>query len=256
MRTLSTILLLIFTVLQPALAQDKIRINFHSDFEQAAFSKPDLDPFELLLSPDPEMTLNKYTRIQDQFSEIMSKAFDLKEKSKSEVQFLERLFYTIHRKNLSWYENYVTFGDLIEHKKYDCLTGTALLALVMNELDIKHQILEFDFHIFLMAEVAHQMVLMEATDPMNGFVSEADQIHARIEEAYNSAGVSDEFNKTGIMNKIDLVDLAGLQYYNLAVDQFNRGNYSHAREFIKKADILYPSERIKNTASLIATSSL
>ncbi|MFY0599861.1 MAG: hypothetical protein JXR03_09330 [Cyclobacteriaceae bacterium] len=229
-------------------------VVFHSDFEKASFNKTELKPFELLLASDPTVDADKYIEFREDFLLGINHMIDLKKRSKNDLLFLEKIFYKTHRKQLGWYQNYVSLSHTFESKKYDCLTGTALFALILEEVGIEYQILEFDFHIFLIARPDGHNVLIEATDPLNGFISDQKEINHRIQAALTSVEVDEKYAQTFIKNEIDLLALAGLQYYNLAVDLFNRQEYKKASQFIKKADLLYTSERIRNTKDLISSS--
>jgi hypothetical protein len=250
-----TIFLFVLLITQVIWAQGN-EVIYHSDFEKAAFEKAQKIPFELFVASDPSVTANKYNSFQAHLNSIISQLSVLRSKTNNDLRFLEKAFYKIHRRELSWYENYVSLSETLEHKKYDCLTGTALFALILDELSIDYQILEFDFHIFLLANLRDRQVLLEATDPINGFIIDPNLIKERIEHAEYNVEVSNTFNKTYLKNEINLKALAGLQYYNLAVNLFNQQEYKKASHFIQKADLLYSSERIKNTKDLISSASL
>ncbi|MEO9475455.1 MAG: hypothetical protein ABJG41_07960 [Cyclobacteriaceae bacterium] len=246
-----------FLLLAHFVGQSQVNVHdFHSEFEQRSFNENPEDAFILLLASDPDMTMDKYTEFESEFSDMLDKLYRCKTRSRSKSQFLEKAFYQIHRKNLGWYENYVSFAQTLESKKYDCLTGTALYALILDKMEISYTVLEFDFHIFLLAEADGKEILIEATDPLGGFVTDAEEIGRRIKSSLLNAQYKDKYYRTYLQNEINLVELAGLQYYNLAVDLFNKKKYKEAKKFIKKANVLYPSERIQQTARLITSVSL
>lgn len=59
--------------------------------------------------------------------------------------------------------------------------------------------------------------------------------------------LSGPFDANSILEKVDMMELAGLHYYNLGVELFNKENYCDAFREFKKASILYPrSKRIKD----------
>lgn len=238
-------------------SQSQVNIDdFHSEFEQISFNENSENAFALLLASDQSMTTDKYTEFESEFSNMLAKLHRTQSRSRNKSAFLEKTFYQIHRKNLGWYENYVSFAQTLEKRKYDCLTGTALYALILDKLEIPYKVLEFDFHIFLLAEADGREILIEATDPLGGFVTDASEIDRRIKSSLLNEQYKDQYYRTYLQNEINLVELAGLQYYNLAVDLFNKQKYKEAKRFIKKANLLYPSERIQQTAQLITSASL
>ncbi|MEP4532423.1 MAG: hypothetical protein ABJ004_05005 [Cyclobacteriaceae bacterium] len=246
-----------FLLLAHFVSQSQVNIHdFHSEFEQNSFNENSENALALLLASDQSMTVDKYTEFESEFSDMLDKLRRTKTRSRSNSQFLEKAFYQVHRKNLNWYENYVSFAQTLESKKYDCLTGTALYALILDKMEIPYKVLEFDFHIFLLAEADGKEMLIEATDPLDGFITDADEIERRIKSSLLNEQYKDQYYRTYLQNEINLVELAGLQYYNLAVDLFNKKKYKEAKSFIKKANVLYPSERIQQTARLITSASL
>ncbi len=255
MKKSGIILFFVLFLTQTSWAQNN-QLVYHSEFEKSAFEKNQKIPFELFLASDPEVTAIQFATFQNHLDNLVGQLSLLKDKTHDDLKFLEKAFYKVHRKELGWYENYISLSQTFETKKYDCLTGTALFALILDQMEIEYEILEFDFHIFLLAKANGNQVLMEATDPINGFVTDKAAIQERIKNAELSVEVSSVYNKTYQKNVIDLTSLAGLQYYNLAVDLFNKKEYKKASLFIQKADLLYSSERIKNTRDLISSASL
>jgi hypothetical protein len=156
----------------------------------------------------------------------------------------------------------VTLSDLLQDGKYDCLTGTALYAIILSELGVDYSIYEFDFHVFLVASVNGDSVLLESTDPYYGFVNRSDQISKHInqyltgeESPQNSnapVGSNGHQYSSHINNRITLNELAGLQYFNLAINAFNQGEVELASSLLNKANLLYPSQRIKEIQKVFA----
>lgn len=175
---------------------------------------------------------------------------------KSEEQFLEFLFYKVHRKYLRSYESFSTFDKLLANGRYDCLTGTAFYAYLLEELGLEYEIFETKYHIYLVVHTDNKNILFESTDPLNGFVNKPMEIADRIKvlEADNLNGKSNgqyyEF-KANIFNAIDFLGLVGLLYYNQAVDAYNQQDFSSAIAQLEKAAELYPSKRIQELTSVI-----
>lgn len=200
------------------------------------------------------------------FEELISKFEEKKAKMKSEEAFLKYVFYTVHRKYLGQYKQYVALGEVFEKsRQYDCVTGTALYALVLDHFGIQYQVRETDFHVYLLAYADGKEYMFESTDPIYGITNDQKEIKARrtlIEEdakrinaelAMSGVGTdqSDHYQAELIDNAVSLRELSGLHYYNLALAELNEQKYSQAYSLIQKAYQLYPSERIKQTASLI-----
>ncbi len=249
--------ILILSIFLTHLCSGQSSLYFHSDFEEKIFQNPNKTAFELFMAADPAMTNDKYNSFASEYAQLVADIDHLKTKVKDDSRFLQKAFYKIHRKQLGWYENHVTLSETLDSKKYDCLTGTALFALILDDLGYAYQILEFDFHVFVIVQSDNGQVLLEATDPMDGFVTDAIEIQNRIDSNIQSVDLLNaEVQKTYIRNEISLTALAGLQYFNIAVNFYNNREYKKASDFIKKADLLYPSERIRSTMLLFASASL
>ena len=175
---------------------------------------------------------------------------------KSEEQFLAFLFYKVHRKFLKFYNSYSTFDHLLARGYYDCLTGTALYAYLLEGLGLEYEIFETKYHIYLVVHAQGKNILFESTDPLNGFVNDPKEINDRVKafEEDNLNGKSNgayyEF-KADIFDAIDFMDLVGLLYYNQAVDAYNQQNFSTAIFHLEKAAKLYPSKRIEELTLVI-----
>lgn len=239
------------------------RSLFHSNFEQASFTS--LHPDEILFSSDPEIDLSKYKEYSHEISEIVQKLED-KLSGSTEAIVIEKAFYLVHKKKLKWYKNYVSLGDIFTTGKYDCVTGTALYAMIFDQLKIPYMIYEFDYHTFLIASAGEKKILIESTDPYNGVVTDQNEIDHRIaiygaggDPASNSiqpVGSKTNTHSKHINDQINLLKLAGLQYFNLAVKAFNNDDRETAATMIEKAYIIYPSERISEARKIFTSQRL
>ena len=251
--------ILLISFLAAGIAHGQDTPLFHSAFEESAFTSG--DPIQILLASDHQVDHNKYSAYRDEIEQLVLKLKN-KQRGKKNIALIEKAFYYTHRKNLDWYENYVTLSDLLQKGKYDCLTGTALYAIILTELGVEYSIYEFDFHVFLVAKVNEDSVLLESTDPYYGFVKRSDEISEHIAQ-YLTGDQSPENSKapvgsnasqysSHINNRITLNELAGLQYFNLAINAFNQGQVELATSLLNKANLLYPSHRIKEIQKVFA----
>lgn len=211
---------------------------YHSDFEKEAFTNA--DPFQILLAANPDVDVNKYNEYLAEFKKHIDKLVK-KSEGLNNLQVLEKVFYVSHRRKLAWYDDNVTFSDLFESGKYDCLTGTAFYSEVLDQLEIPYKIIEFDFHVFVMASADGKAILIETTDPLFGLITDEEEILRRITSHVNN----NELGAMGVFNRISIDQLAGLQYYNQSVASYHAGKYEQAEHYLRKAKFLYPSDRIK-----------
>lgn len=223
----------------------------HSTDQQDAVSLTQ-DPLQAFIESDSPGF--QFTEYKSEIHKIVKK-LGRKQTKLSGLRWLEKSFYFVHRKKLHWYTNYVDLAQLFASGQYDCVTGTALYALIFEELGVDYTIHEFDYHVFLIARVGADSALIESTDALNGFVHDVREISRRMELYGN--GYSPEMPATTpvgnrsatasyhVNNRISLYELAGLQYFNLAVKAFNENKLDEASRLIQQAWQLYPSYRIR-----------
>ena len=176
---------------------------------------------------------------------------------KKEKDFVRYLFSKTHQEYLKEYQPYAPFNDLFTKGSYNCLTGTILYALILNHFSIPYEVIETNYHIFITVETKQGKILLEATDPLQGFVDTASGIEKRISTykqntltASNSKQNYYRFNFE-LYNKVSLEELQGLLYYNKAVDSFNHQQLVESIQFLEKAHELYSSSRIQEFSMIL-----
>lgn len=180
-----------------------------------------------------------------------------KEKFKNEKAFLEHVFLKTHQRLLKNYKEKATFKDLLVNGNYNCLTASALYALILEHFHFNYKIIETNYHIFLLAETSNGTILLESTDPLQGFVFKKQEIEKRIVQYRQNLQTESNKNKTyyryntSLYNTIDLNNLHGLLYYNLAVEAFNNQDLFSAVDYFEKACLFYKSQRITEFSKII-----
>lgn len=171
--------------------------------------------------------------------------------------FVATLFNKTHQKFLRHYEEYAGFGETLDRGTYNCLTGTALYALLLDHFEIPYQIIETNYHIFLMAQTSQGDVLLETTDPANGFVTDPKEIESRIalhrQNSLQKPGSSKSYYRYSIdvFREINLDQMGGLLYYNQAIVAYNRHDLQASIEQLDKAVTYYPSSRTDEFSKVI-----
>jgi hypothetical protein len=117
--------------------------------------------------------------------------------------------------------------------------------------------METNYHIFILAETGQGKILIEATDPINGFVTNPQEIESRIK------GYKENFTPISnskmhyyqfsfeLFRSVSLKELRGLLYYNRAVDAFNHQNLRESAQSLKKAHAFYSSPRIDEFSQIL-----
>jgi hypothetical protein len=175
-------------------------------------------------------------------------------------QFLRHVFAKTHQRYLKTYSNYAAFDELSKTGNYNCLTGTALYALLLTHLGYDFKIIETNYHIFLVVNTAEGKVLFEATDPVKGFIANGAAIEKRINRYKQDQFVQKESGKNyylysfKLFNEVSLDEMLGLLYYNEAIEAFNNHELPKAVMNLDKAIVLYNSPRITEFSKIILLS--
>ncbi len=188
----------------------------------------------------------------DEIQTLLQEWSARREKYKKEAKFLKKIFGLIHRKYLKRYRQYSTLREVFEKKNYDCVSGTSLYALVFEYLGQSYQIKETPFHTYLILNLENsKRILIESTSPRLGWVRNENQIR-EMEHYFTWLDHQEFYGETLVFNRtITLRQLAGLQYYNQAVDFYNRKEFEQAKQYLRQATRLYETKRIKRLAKLI-----
>lgn len=173
--------------------------------------------------------------------------------------FLQYIFSRTHQQFLKNYAAYASLSETFSTGSYNCLTGTILFSLILDHYNIRHEVIETNYHIFILAETPTGKILLESTDPLNGFVSVASEIEKRIAQYKLNMlqGAEQKPNykfRFALYNQVSTQELRGLTYYNSAVLAFNKNQLQLAVKQFIKASELYASPRLEEFSQLLLIS--
>jgi hypothetical protein len=219
-----------------------------------------------------EYYLNLYTAANGsvaspvRFMDFVERMEGKRASMRDDHEFVRYLFHKAHQKVLRNYRTQTTFDKMLSRGQYNCLTGTAVYGMLLSHFDIPYTIIETNYHIFVLAETNKGQVLLEATDPINGFADEPAAIEKRIniyrqnDISQAAAGKKNYRFSFDLYNEVTLDQLLGLLHYNLAVEDYNQGEIQPALTHLDKALDLYSSPRIEEFTRVmqytVASSSL
>ena len=109
--------------------------------------------------------------------------------------------------------------------------------------------------------MSEKVLLLESTDPINGFIDNQEEIERRLAE-YVSDNIREKtldgeyVFDANLNGQLDFANLPGLHYYNEAVESFNNSNLQDAIVLLQKAELFYHSERVKEFGSVLANALL
>lgn len=224
---------------------------FYNSFERNAFEKlvngDSVREFDFFLAVDffePQLRIqgkiDKYAR---SLQARISKMNDRKK--------LRTVFNAVHNDWLKIYQEEAYFGQIFEDGTFNCVTSTALYAFILDQLQIPYQIVKLPNHVYLVADPGDHGMLYESTNPMQGAISFDDGFKSdfvsfllrnkRIsEEEARSLSMQELFSVYFINHQpVSLLQLAGIQYYNKGVVQYNQGFYTKSFKSFEKASLLF-----------------
>jgi hypothetical protein len=218
-------------------------------------------------SPDRmKCYLNLYKQAEGNTSSVLpvlslaEKLVQKKESFKRTNDFLSYLFSATHQRFLRHFDKSAGFGQLLTDRTYNCLTATALYALLLDHVGLDYKIIETNYHIFLLIQSDQGEVLFETTDPANGFISDPKEIANRIVKYREHRIQEVASNKTYYRYKVDLYkevnldEVLGLLHYNLSINAYNQQSLSTAIEQFELAVKLYQSPRMEEYSRIILLS--
>ncbi|MFM1875659.1 MAG: hypothetical protein RL266_1396 [Bacteroidota bacterium] len=182
---------------------------------------------------------------------LINRVKEIKRPKKNE-KYIDNIYQEVHNTLLRKYELQTSFDRIFSDGVYNCVTASALYALVFDELNIPYELKQLPTHVYIIAYPEEQIVV-ESTNPRSGFYTLDENykykyVNELIENKLISASeasirsVQDLFNEHYFRDKtIDFKQLLGLQYYNQGVYFMQNKEYRKAIKELEKASYLYPS---------------
>ena len=176
--------------------------------------------------------------------------------SSSEMKMLKRTYRLVREEFLLKYRVHASLSETLESGIYDCLTATALYAATLERLHIRYDIMETNYHIFIMIYTTRGTVLLEATDPVSGLVTGADEIHDHL-TSYHLQQPTLPSNRVlnnysfEIFRSISNHSVIGLLYFNQSARAFNDGDYLSSAQLLREAKSWYDTPRCESLGGLL-----
>lgn len=192
------------------------------------------------------------------FTSFLTQLQDKRRQFDSDHDFVRFIFRKTHQKFLKRYETYATFGMLFNRGNYNCLTGTALYAVILDHFQIQHTIIETNYHIFILAQTQEGRILLEATDPMNGYVDNEQNIEEKL-AVYRKNSIQEKAPDHGtqyaftfnLWEVVSIQEIKGLLYFNQAVKTYNENQYAKSIQYLEMASTHHPSKRIQEFTAVV-----
>lgn len=248
-------LVILTGLVQVTLSQEvltsNVNLNFQSEKEQILWHSGENDPFLLFRAVQADQIESEKVWL-NLLNELDIKAAQ----KKNDYKFLRKVFEKTHQNLFKKYEQHSTFNSMLKEGRFDCVSGSAALSLLLDRYDYSFDIVETDYHVFIVVHLDGQKIILESTLPIGGLITTPSEVekyldsykpskHAQLKALNQSLGGPDiDYSDNSLFRKVNLKQLAGLQYYNDAIVHFNSQAFDLAVDQLSKAYTLYPSERI------------
>ncbi len=231
---------------------------FSSNQEYEVFlnilNNPSADPFDLLLAIDANCSKEEISlQIQDYADELVRSGIQQKNIKKQ----VKTIYSGVHSKFLKKYNINAFFPDIFKSGEYNCVTATALYAILLERTGIDYSIKVAPEHAYLVADPEGIEAKIETTLPARGvlvfdekfqrdfvdFLVESKMIS---QEEFQSTPVPELFESYYTSDKtINLKELAAIQYYNRGIFQFGEQKFAASCQNLEKAASIYPAENVR-----------
>ncbi len=237
-------------------------MSFNFEWEKRAFIQTgETNPnqlvyLKLLFAGHPDANETNIATFDKKVTAFVSEIAPNVTSSKTPSKKIELIHKKVHQAFLTKYELKNQFYDLAKTGMYNCVSGTALFALVLEKLNIPYVIKEYPTHVNLIAYPDDHKLLIETTDPSKGYFKISDPLMAKYvqyllkskqisQSEFDSKKTEDLFNDHFFSQagNLKLKQLIGIQFMNnciyLIEDKKPRESYVN----MQKAYWLHPSPK-------------
>ncbi|GMQ25757.1 hypothetical protein Aoki45_24390 [Algoriphagus sp. oki45] len=230
---------------------------FSTEVEKALWDEGDSNLFQLFRAVQAK---SEYS--SDSWVELVEELDSKAQKSGDQLALLRQIFQKTHQRLLKKYEQHSSFNAMLSEGKYDCVSGSAALGLLLERYGFEFDIVETDYHVFLVVNLDGKKIVLESTLPVGGMITAPSEVQnyliayqpeknaQRYSLNQTIAGPVVDYSDNSTFRIVTLRELAGLQYYNDAIVHFNKQAYGKAVDQLSKAYLLYPSDRIDGLRDL------
>lgn len=175
-------------------------------------------------------------------------------------KMVKNIFYRSHQQLFRQYKQFSLAQDTFVSGSYDCVSGSLILAGLLDYFGFDYEIIETTYHVFLKVALANEFIVLEVTDPETGFIADRGAQKAYLTKYSRGEGILNQWNVLSsnggeaiptIYRSIDLQNLIGLQYFNQAINHYNNKNELLAYQYSVTALKMYRSERILDFSNFL-----
>ncbi|WP_417599989.1 hypothetical protein [Owenweeksia hongkongensis] len=228
-------------------------LHFHSDFERKAFEDHSLgnpNYLELLVAASGNSSESDYVLVRSKLDELIDELNTSRFEGYSGSKKIKKIFNLIQEELLMKYQLENQFLEVFKSGKFNCVSSTAVYALLLDNFNIPYQIIEVPEHVYLIAQPDGQSIVMEGTDAQDGYLKLTENVVNRqlgtlvsmkviSEEEMDSPDLGNVIDELYPSESIGLEKLVAIQYYNQSIYDYENEQYLVAYENALKANHLF-----------------
>ncbi|RPD45250.1 hypothetical protein DNI29_17820 [Hymenobacter sediminis] len=249
------------TLAQTTPASSHSRLAYTSAFEEAALApktpSTEREYLAQLLAVNPASTNAELQQAEQRLAEFYAQLDATKISAKPLAKQVRSIFELAHQRFLTKYEDAATFDRTVQSGVYNCVSASALYALIFEHYKLPYAIRQKPTHVYLVADPQASNIMVETTAPTFGyFLPDAKFKKAYVDylvegklvsqQEVQQQGLEEIFKQKFQADKtISLPQLISLQYYNQGVLALQAGEDEKAHSALQKAEKLYPATETK-----------
>lgn len=175
----------------------------------------------------------------------------------SDKKRIKKIFADTKSEYLKRYSLYAFFSDIKIHDTYNCVTGSALFAIIFEELGIPYKVVEIPRHVYLIAYPGTLDYGIESTVTEEGvynwtennksqainFLIQSGEVKESEVRFKGVDAVLNEFFYTDIQEGFE--SLVGMQFFNYALLMSEQNNYPEALHYLERSESYGENQRSK-----------
>lgn len=217
---------------------------------------------KMLCVTDPYITETSITEIEQGINNLIDDLRKNKLEKKTPQKTIKLIFQAVQETYFDKYDINANFPEMFSNGTFNCVTGSALYAIVLKELQIPFEIHSTEDHVYLISYPGTEDIIIESTDPLSGYYSTNNFNAADLlkqlrdqklisQDEYESGDISSIMEMFPQYDTIVEMDaLVGMQYYNKGVTQMDLMEFSAAVDHYRKAYLFYKLNDLRTIIQL------
>lgn len=235
-------------------------LRFHTDFEKnviKTYKQKSTDTIKVFLGIDESMNTNEANILSTQYYNVFKAINKKKIDTKSTAKKIKVVYPIVHDYFLKKYSTDDYFPSVFKTGAYNCVTASALYAMVFDKLKIPYKVMASPEHAYLIGNPGESSIVIETTNPNFEkaiFTGEYKQQYVNYlkssklisESEYKNKSTAEIFEeKFNEVKEVSFNNLIGIQYYNKALSKFQNNEYDIAYILCQKAYFFFPDLQVK-----------